>query len=67
MEFYKVDKEADQLKVTKDIFLVANELITQKEAEKFGFIGELKRNSKKVKVSKLKTYWFFGCRFEKQL
>ena len=67
MEFHKVNKEADQLKVSKDIFLVANELITQKEAERSGFIGTLKRNSKKVKVSKFNTYWFFGCRFEKKL
>lgn len=67
MKFYKVNKEADQIRINrpkKDWFLVANELITKAEAEKEGIIDILNTHAKVIELSKFKTSWFFGCRFE---
>lgn len=66
MKFFKVKAIADQKRISrpkKDWFLVANELITEKEAEKEGILNTLNKYAELVEVGKNKTHWFFGCRF----
>jgi len=67
MIYYKVKPESDQIQYPKNKaggFLIANELYTEREAEKHSFFGEfLQRHFDKVKISKNNTYWFFGARF----
>ena len=66
MKYFRVPKEFDgspvyQPRSAKYIHLVGEELYTQKECERYGL------NTKKlqeVEVSRKKTYWFFGARFE---
>ena len=49
----------------KHWFLVANELITRKQAEKEGFTPEfISKHFEIVQIPKNKVYWFFGARFE---
>ena len=68
MKYFKVKKHADQIRIErprKSWFLVVGELITEREATKEGFSMEfLKNHFEKVQISKTKTHWFFGCRFE---
>lgn len=67
MKFYKVNVDADQKRINRPKrrwFLVANELITQKEAKKEGIELLLSKYSSEVNINKMKTHWFFGCRFE---
>lgn len=67
MQFYKVNKEADQIRINrpkKSWFLVANELITVKEAEREGIKQLLNKHAAIVDVNKNSTHWFFGCRFQ---
>ena len=61
MRFYRVRKEA------YDYFTghtaIENELVTQKEKDtKFRHLSD--SVFEEVEVSKKKTYWFFGARFE---
>ena len=66
MKYFKVpqEKAGSQFFTSKgriSITLVANELLTPKECEQHGI------NTKKlqeVEVSRKKTYWLFGARFE---
>ena len=63
MLFYRATREAH------DYFTgyttVKNELVTQKERDtKFRYLMDTV--FEKVDVSKKKTYWLFGARFEKQ-
>ena len=70
MKFYKVKPIADNKKINrpkKSWFLVANELITESEAKKEGIIELLNKYASIVNVSKFKTHWFFGCRFENKI
>jgi len=67
MEFYKVKQEADQIRIDrpkKSWFLVANELITEKEAISEGIVELLEKHANKVNINKFSTHWFFGCRWE---
>ena len=67
MKFYKVKKEADQIRFNNPLtgwHLIANELFTEKEVSKINFSEEEKRKYfNKIEHSKFKTYWFFGARF----
>ena len=67
MTYYKVKKSADQTRknVNKTDILVANELYTKKELEKFAPVQSVyvKNYFDEVQVSKNKTYFFFGARF----
>jgi hypothetical protein len=69
MKYFKVKEHADQIRIERSRkfwFLVKNELITEGEARKEKFSIEfLKNHFEKVEISKNKTRWFFGCRFEK--
>ena len=61
MLYYKVKKEADQKRRKNGTIYIANELYTQKEAEKL----QLNTNFMQlVNVNKNSTYCFFGARFE---
>ena len=72
MEYYRVPKHLDQTRLYKEnktnhhktpngYFLIANELLTEKECKKLNApIHKLK----KVNISKNNIYWFFGARFE---
>ena len=75
MLYYKVKPTADQIRVgirTKTGFLVADELYTSNEIEKaisesridYGF---LKNHFIRLEISKHKTYWFFGARFQSSI
>lgn len=60
MKYYKVKAEADNKKRSDGSIYVANELYTEREAEKLN----LNRNFLEViEVSKKSIYWFFGVRF----
>jgi len=72
MEFYKVPKHLDQMKLYKKdspkhhkipngYFLVENELLTEAECKK---INAPIHRLEKVNIKKNRTYWFFGARFE---
>lgn len=67
MDFYKVPKKLGGKSVKRNIFLVTGELLTVKEAQKLGCVNLLEKEGEKVRVSKFKTYWFFGARFESKL
>ena len=66
MKYFRVPQELDGKQVYSPksrsyISLVGEELYTQKECERYGF------NTKKlqeIEISRKKTYWFFGARFE---
>ena len=68
MEYLRVKKEADSIRIElpkKHWFLVENELITRKQAEKEGFTPEfISKHFEIVQIPKNKVYWFFGARFE---
>ena len=70
MLFYKVNKESDQKRTNNKNcdFLIANELYTESEIVSAG-IGYkfLRKNFTPVSISKFRTYWFFGARFENKL
>lgn len=64
MKYYRVKKEFDNRRKNNSDIYIANELYTEKEAQKqnlnFNFL-EL------VEISKRKVYFFFGARFESKL
>ena len=62
MKYYKVLPQYDQKRTRKNngYFHIANELITEKELEKYGYIKEC---CKIVNIPKSQIYWFFGARF----
>ena len=62
MKYYKVKPEADNKRRSDGSIYVANELYTEKEAEKFKLN---KAFLDVVEVSKRNVYWFFGARFSK--
>ena len=62
MKYYKVKPEADNKRRSDGSIYVANELYTEKEAEKFKLN---KAFLDVVEVSKKSVYWFFGARFSK--
>lgn len=62
MKYYKVKPEADNRRRSDGSIYVANELYTEKEAEKFKLN---KAFLDVVEVSKRSVYWFFGARFSK--
>lgn len=62
MKYYKVKPEADNKRRSNGSIYVANELYTEKEAEKFKLN---KAFLDVVEVSKRSVYWFFGARFSK--
>ena len=60
MKYYKVKAEADNKKRNDGSIYVANELYTEREADKLN----LNKNFLEViEVSKKSVYWFFGARF----
>ena len=74
MKYYKVKKESDNKRIFikkgnvlqvyhKRSILVANELITVKEANKQGLTQSLSKHANLVEINKNNTYFFFGCRF----
>ena len=69
MQYFKVNESADQTRknVNKTDILVANELYTEKELQKFAPINSVyvQNYFTKVTISKNDTYFFFGARFSK--
>ena len=61
MKYFMVKSEYDNTKRKDGSILVANELYTQKEIERFGINSNV---VEEVEVSKNKVYFFFGARFE---
>lgn len=60
MKYYKVKAEADNKRRSDGSIYVANELYTEREADKLN----LNKNFLEViEVSKKSVYWFFGARF----
>lgn len=68
MKYYKVPEHFDGKQIytqKKDYFtLVANELITVKESEKYGVANFAKRHFTLVNIKKTNIHFFFGARFE---
>ena len=62
MVYYKVKKQYDQWQMDNGDILIGGELYTEKEFLRLGLVpvGAFER----VEVSKFKTYFFFGARFE---
>ena len=61
MKYYKVKKEADQKRRKDGSIYVADELYTEKEAEKLNLNTDFMQP---VNINKNRTYFFFGARFE---
>jgi len=64
MLYYKVLEDFAVLVNGKQIFLVENELITAKEAEKMNLNVNDAELFEPVHISKNKIYWMFGARFK---
>lgn len=62
MLYYQVKPECDQKKRCDDSILIANELYTPREKERFAISDEA---VDAVQVSKRSVYFFFGARFVK--
>lgn len=60
MTYYKVKLEYDNKRRSDGSILVANELYTQREIDKFHIYPHM---CDKVEISRKKTYQFFGARF----
>ena len=60
MLYYRIKPEYDQKKRRDGSILVANELYTQREKERFAISDEA---VDPVQVSKRSVYFFFGARF----
>lgn len=77
MKYYKVNPEFDNMQIVKGRkiagFLIANELYTEKELAKAmdgarlcGYGNKSRENVFiPVEISKNKTHWFCGARFQK--
>ena len=64
MKFYMVKDESDNVYCPKTgTFLVARELITEKEFVKRGLQYLSPKHFEIVEVKKNATHWFFGARF----
>ena len=60
MKYYKVKPECDNKRRSDNNIYVANELYTEKEAEKYHIN---KSYCDMVNIAKNETYFFFGARF----
>ena len=67
MIYYRVNKEYDGIKNVsrRNFFLISNELFTKKEIDKLK-IYAIDKVFTKIEISKNKTYFSFGSRFEKK-
>jgi hypothetical protein len=63
MEYLRVKKGFDNYKRADGSIYVANELYTKKEAAKHGINPTF---CDRVEISRKKTFFFFGARFEKK-
>ena len=61
MKYFKVKKEADNIKVQTNHILVKNELYTAAQLKKYS--TETAKYFDEIEVSKNTTYWFFCSRF----
>ena len=61
MKYYKVKKEADQKRRKDGSIYIAEELYTEKEAEKLNLNTDFMQL---INVNKNSTYFFFGARFQ---
>lgn len=68
MVYYKVNKDYNGIKVVsrRNLYLIGGELFTKKEIEKLK-IFSIDKVFTKIEISKNKTYFSFGARFEKKL
>jgi hypothetical protein len=63
MQYFKVKPYATGIPMGNKWFLVANELITEKEAIKRNWnLDKLKEHSTIIDVNRNETYWYFGTR-----
>lgn len=67
MVYYKVNKEYDGIKILsrRNLYLISNELFTKKEIDKLKIFA-IDKVFTKIEISKNKTYFSFGSRFEKK-
>lgn len=64
MQYYRVFKESQSVKISNKISLIANELFTEKELSKYNLSDRFIRlNFERVTESKRNVYFFFGARF----
>lgn len=68
MKYFKVNVNSDNIRVNDKIFLVANELYTPNEVVKLNLSGSfVTQNFTDIKLNRLKSYWFFGARFNNSI
>lgn len=60
MTYYRILPKYDNKRYNNSDFVIANELYTEKEMEKYGIPYEY---AEKVNHSKKRVYFFFGARF----
>lgn len=60
MRYYKVKPRFDQKKRLDGFILIAGELYTEKEKDRFDIPVSM---LEEITVSRAKTYWSFGARF----
>lgn len=60
MLYFKVKKEFDQKRRKDNSILIANELYTKKELEKYSISSNAVDS---IEISKKDIYFFFGARF----
>lgn len=61
MTYYRILPKYDNKRYNNSDFVVANELYTEREMEKYGIPYEY---AEKINHSKKRVYFFFGARFE---
>lgn len=61
MTYYRVLPKYDNKRYNSSDFVIANELYTEKEMEKYGIPYKY---TEKINHSKKRVYFFFGARFE---
>lgn len=64
MLFYKVKKEADNIPLKSRLIYIGGELATESEIKRYKMD---KKHMTPVNISKRRTYWFWGARFECKL
>ena len=62
MVYYKVKKSYDQYMLNDGHTLIGDELYTEKEFMRLSLVPD--GSFERIELSKFKTYFFFGARFE---
>jgi hypothetical protein len=68
MKYFKVNVNSNNIRVNNKILLVADELYTPNEIVKLNLSASfVAQNFTDIKLNRLKSYWFFGARFNNSI